>query len=54
MPTNSLASSWTAQPMGRVAAPLREQVISALRQAILDFQAGRMGRIPASGAGASA
>lgn len=38
MTTNSLAESWTAQPMGRVAAPLREQVISALRQAILDFQ----------------
>ncbi|WP_382305037.1 GntR family transcriptional regulator [Herbiconiux sp. UC225_62] len=37
-PTNSLAASWTAEPMGRVSAPLREQVISALRQAILDFQ----------------
>lgn len=36
--TNSLAESWTAAPMGRVAAPLREQVITALRQAILDFQ----------------
>jgi len=36
--TNSLAESWTAAPMGRVAAPLREQVIAALRQAILDFQ----------------
>ncbi|SDZ52352.1 GntR family transcriptional regulator [Herbiconiux ginsengi] len=36
--TNSLAASWTAEPMGRVSAPLREQVISALRQAILDFQ----------------
>jgi DNA-binding GntR family transcriptional regulator len=36
--TNSLAASWTAQPMGRVAAPLREQVISALRQAILGFE----------------
>jgi len=36
--TNSLAESWTAEPMGRVAAPLREQVISALRQAIMDFQ----------------
>lgn len=34
---NSLAASWTAQPMGRVAAPLREQVITALRQAIRDF-----------------
>jgi DNA-binding GntR family transcriptional regulator len=37
-PTNSLAASWTAAPMGRVSAPLREQVIAALRQAILDFQ----------------
>ena len=36
--TNSLAASWTAEPMGRVAAPLREQVIAALRQAIRDFQ----------------
>lgn len=36
--TNSLAESWTAAPVGRVAAPLREQVIAALRQAILDFQ----------------
>ncbi|MDP3951844.1 GntR family transcriptional regulator [Microbacterium sp.] len=36
--TNSLAESWTAAPVGRVAAPLREQVITALRQAILDFQ----------------
>lgn len=34
---NSLAESWTAEPVGRIAAPLREQVISALRQAILDF-----------------
>jgi len=37
-PSNSLAASWTARPMGRVAAPLREQVISALRQAILSFE----------------
>lgn len=36
--TNSLAESWTAIPVGRVAAPLREQVTSALRQAILDFE----------------
>lgn len=36
--TNSLAASWTAEPVGRIAAPLREQVIAALRQAILDFQ----------------
>lgn len=36
--TNSLATSWTTEPVGRVAAPLREQVIAALRDAILDFQ----------------
>lgn len=35
--TNSLAASWTTEPVGRIAAPLREQVITALRQAILDF-----------------
>ncbi|MDF1480012.1 GntR family transcriptional regulator [Leifsonia sp. H3M29-4] len=35
---NSLAESWTAEPVGRIAAPLREQVITALRQAILDFK----------------
>jgi DNA-binding GntR family transcriptional regulator len=37
MATNSLAELWTAEPVGRIAAPLREQVIAALRQAILDF-----------------
>ena len=37
-PTNSLETSWTAEPVGRIAAPLREQVIASLRQAILDFQ----------------
>ncbi|GAS99332.1 uncharacterized protein RMCC_6297 [Mycolicibacterium canariasense] len=37
MPGNSLAASWPAAPVGRTAAPLREQVIAALRQAILDF-----------------
>jgi DNA-binding GntR family transcriptional regulator len=31
------ATSWTAAPVDRVAAPLREQVISALRQAIRNF-----------------
>ena len=36
--TNSLSAAWVAEPMGRVAAPIREQVIAALRQAILDFQ----------------
>src|SRR5690606_5619752 len=35
---NSLAESWSVEPVGRVAAPLREQVIQALRQAILDFK----------------
>jgi len=35
---NSLAESWTVKPVGRVAAPLREQVLNAMRQAILDFQ----------------
>jgi DNA-binding GntR family transcriptional regulator len=34
---NSLAVTWSAEPVGRIAAPLREQVITALRQAILDF-----------------
>ncbi|MBU8817152.1 GntR family transcriptional regulator [Mycolicibacterium goodii] len=37
MPGNSLAESWPAAPVGRTAAPLREQVIATLRQAILDF-----------------
>ncbi|RZL84250.1 MAG: GntR family transcriptional regulator [Rhodococcus sp. (in: high G+C Gram-positive bacteria)] len=36
--TNSLADAWTSSPVGRVAAPLREQVIDALRTAILDFR----------------
>lgn len=30
-------SSWVATPIGRVAAPLREQVIAVVRQAIRDF-----------------
>ncbi|HEX5014329.1 MAG TPA: GntR family transcriptional regulator [Candidatus Limnocylindrales bacterium] len=34
---NSLSESWTVEPVGRVAAPLREQVVAALRKAILDF-----------------
>ena len=38
MPGNSLTESWSAVPVGRTAAPLREQVIAALRQAIIDFQ----------------
>ena len=38
VPANSLAGSWTAAPMWRVAAPLREQVIAVLREAILDFR----------------
>lgn len=36
--TNSLSDTWMAEPVGRVAAPLREQVIASMRQAILDFQ----------------
>lgn len=36
--TNSLSEAWASSPVGRVAAPLREQVIAALRQAILDFR----------------
>ncbi|MFT4468882.1 GntR family transcriptional regulator [Arthrobacter sulfonylureivorans] len=36
--TNSLADAWAASPVGRIAAPLREQVIHALRAAILDFR----------------
>jgi DNA-binding GntR family transcriptional regulator len=35
---DSLAGSWAVAPVGRVAAPLRAQVISALRQAIRDFE----------------
>jgi len=33
---NSLAEAWTTEPLGRVAAPLREQVVVKLRQAITD------------------
>ena len=35
---NTLATAWQSSPVDRVAAPLREQVIAALRTAILDFQ----------------
>jgi DNA-binding GntR family transcriptional regulator len=35
--TNAL-KQWDAVPIGRVAAPLREQVIEAIRNAIFDFQ----------------
>lgn len=38
MPIQKLERSWTAAPIGRVAAPLREQVTSELRRAILDFE----------------
>ncbi len=34
---NSLSGSWDAVPLGRVAAPLREQVTDSIRQAIMDF-----------------
>ncbi len=36
--SNSLADAWSAGPVGRVAAPVREQVIEALRSAILEFR----------------
>jgi DNA-binding GntR family transcriptional regulator len=36
--SNSLASAWATSPVGRVAAPLREQVVTALREAIWDFR----------------
>ncbi len=38
MSSNTLADAWAGNPVGRVAAPLREQVIGALRDAILDFR----------------
>jgi len=37
-PQNSLDETWSIAPVGRVAAPLRQQVIAALRRAILDFE----------------
>lgn len=37
MAANTLTDAWVSAPLGRVAAPLREQVIAALRNAILDF-----------------
>lgn len=36
--SQTLSEDWSVPPIGRVAAPLREQVIAAMRQAILDFQ----------------
>lgn len=38
MSTNQLEHGWTASPVGRVAAPLREQVTAELRRAILEFE----------------
>lgn len=35
---NALADAWAGSPVDRIAAPLREQVIGALRAAILDFR----------------
>jgi len=35
---NALSDAWAGNPVDRVAAPLREQVIGALRAAILDFR----------------
>lgn len=36
--TNQLERGWTVTPVGRVAAPLREQVTAELRRAILEFE----------------
>lgn len=36
--TNSLADSWASEPLGRVAAPVREQVADRLRSAITGLQ----------------
>lgn len=38
MSTTNTVAAWSGSPVDRVAAPLREQVITALRAAILDFQ----------------
>ena len=35
---NALSDAWAGNPVDRIAAPLREQVIGALRAAILDFR----------------
>lgn len=37
MANNSLSEAWATEPLGRVAAPLREKVTDSIRQAILDF-----------------
>lgn len=37
MASNSLSDAWASEPIGRVAAPLREQVTDSIRQAIMDF-----------------
>ncbi|MER5226148.1 GntR family transcriptional regulator [Streptomyces flaveus] len=37
-PAAPLSGTWRAKPVGRVAAPLREQVVVVLREAILDFR----------------
>jgi DNA-binding GntR family transcriptional regulator len=37
-PDGQLAGAWTVSPIGRVAAPLREQVVAAVRGAILDLR----------------
>ncbi|MGN9843615.1 hypothetical protein ACTMTI_36370 [Nonomuraea sp. H19] len=36
-PAAPLLQAWHAKPVGRVAAPLREQVVALLREAILDL-----------------
>lgn len=37
-PVGSPAATWSADQIGRVAAPLREQVVTVVREAILGFQ----------------
>jgi DNA-binding GntR family transcriptional regulator len=37
-PTDRFADAWPATPIGRVAAPLRDQVLDLVRQGILDFK----------------
>jgi len=36
--THAVERDWSVAPIGRIAAPLREQVIALMRSAILDFQ----------------
>lgn len=36
--TNTLSGGWSTSPVGRVAAPIREQVAANIREAIMDFR----------------